>query len=343
MVYWGVVSRIVPPLRIGPVEVWPPIVFAPMSGVTNRTLRALYKPFGFGLTVTEFVSSNALQYGARRTMEMIDQHGVEQPVSTQLWGNDPAIMARAAKLVRECGADIVDINFGCPAPKVTKTEGGSACLRDVDRCEAIMKAVVDAVDCPVTMKMRLGWTEQELVFVEVAKRAQAVGVQALTLHARTAKQFYKGCADWSKIAELKRAVDIPVIGNGDLGDAHEAMRKMRESGVDAVMLGRAVLGNPWLVGRLRALMEGREPEPVPAAPDRLRFAMEHYRTMVAEWGEPRAVPQMRKHLGYYLKGFPGASALRERLMRTETAAETLAVLGDTIALLEARGAELAVA
>ncbi len=336
-------SSTVPPLRIGPIEVWPPIVFAPMSGVTNRTLRALYKPFGFGLTVTEFVSSNALQYGNQRTMEMIDQHGVEQPVSTQLWGNDPAIMAKAAKLVRECGADIVDINFGCPAPKVTKTEGGSACLRDVDRCEAIMKAVVEAVDCPVTVKMRLGWTEQDLVFVEVARRAQAVGVQALTLHARTARQFYKGSADWSKIAELKRAVDIPVIGNGDLGDAHEAMRKMRESGVDAVMLGRAVLGNPWLVGRLRALMDGREPESIPGAPDRLRFAMHHYRVMVEEWGEPRAVPQMRKHLGYYLKGFPGASALRERLMRTETAAETLGVLEETIARLEAPGTELAVA
>jgi len=330
-------------LRIGSVEVWPPIVLAPMSGVTNRTMRALYKPFGFGLTVTEFVSSNALQYGARRTMEMIDQHGVERPVSTQLWGNDPAIMAMAAKVVRECGADIVDINFGCPAPKVIKTEGGSACLRDVDRCEAIMKAVVDAVDCPVTMKMRLGWNENELVFVEVAKRAQAVGVQALTLHARTAKQFYKGNADWSKIAELKRAVDIPVIGNGDLGDPYEALQRMRESGVDALMLGRATLGNPWLVSRLHALMEGREPEATPPAPERLRFAMHHYRTMVEEWGEPRAVPQMRKHLGYYLKGFAGASALRERLMRTETAAETLAVLTETIDQLEAHTRELAVA
>jgi tRNA-dihydrouridine synthase B len=333
----------VPPLRIGPIVVSPPIVLAPMSGVTNRTLRALYKPFGFGLTVTEFVSSNALQYGNQRTMEMIDQHGVEQPVSTQLWGNDPAVMARAAKVVRECGADIVDINFGCPAPKVTKTEGGSACLRDIDRCEAIMKAVVAAVDCPVTMKMRLGWTENELVFVEVAKRAQAAGVQALTLHARTAKQFYRGSADWSKIAELKAAVDIPVIGNGDLTDPHEAMRRMRESGVDAVMLGRATLGNPWLVSRLRALMEGREPDPTPEAPDRLRFAMHHYRIMVEEWGEPRAVPQMRKHLGYYLKGFPGASALRERLMRTETAGETLAVLEATIDQLESRTHELAVA
>src|ERR1700761_1726449 len=220
-----VVTPPVPALKIGPLEVWPPVVLAPMSGVTNRTMRALYKPFGFGLTVTEFVSSNALQYGAQRTMDMIDQHGVERPVSTQLWGNDPDIMARAAKVVRECGADIVDINFGCPAPKVTKTEGGSACLRDVDRCEAIMKAVVDAVDCPVTMKMRLGWTESDLVYVDVAKRAQNAGVQAVTLHARTARQFYRGQADWEHIKRLKASIDIPVIGNGDLDDAHLAMAR----------------------------------------------------------------------------------------------------------------------
>jgi nifR3 family TIM-barrel protein len=332
-----IVDRLVPPLRIGAHEIWPPVVLAPMSGVTNRTLRALYKPFGFGLTVTEFVSSNALQVGAKRTMEMIDQHGVEQPVSTQLWGNDPAIMARAARVVRECGADIVDINFGCPAPKVTKTEGGSACLRDVDRCEAIMRAVVDAVDCPVTVKMRLGWSESDLVYREVAERAQKVGVRAVTLHARTAKQFYKGSADWSHIAALKAGIDIPVIGNGDLGDPHEAVRRLRESGVDGLMLGRAALGNPWLAGGLRDLLEGRPATPPPPAPERLRFAVHHYRTMVAEWGEARAVPQMRKHLGYYLKGFPGASELRERLMRTPTAAETLGIVEATIERLLADG------
>jgi tRNA-dihydrouridine synthase B len=323
------------PLKIGPLSIWPPIVLAPMSGVTNRTLRALYKPFGFGLTVTEFVSSNALQFGNQRTMEMIDQDGVEKPVSTQLWGSDPALMARAARLVRECGADIVDINFGCPAPKVTKTEGGSACLRDVDRCTAIMKAVVDAVDCPVTVKMRLGWSEDQLVFLDVARRAQSVGVQAVTLHARTAKQFYKGSADWERIAELKRAVDLPVIGNGDLGDADQALARMGESGVDAIMLGRAVLGNPWLVSRIRARMEGSEPQPYPEAPERLRFALHHYQTMVEQWGETRAVPQMRKHLGYYLKGFAGASELRERVMRTPTAAQTIGAVQETIARLEA--------
>ncbi|MBV9647226.1 MAG: tRNA dihydrouridine synthase DusB [Candidatus Eremiobacteraeota bacterium] len=323
-------SLTIAPLLIGGIKVWPPIVLAPMSGVTNRTMRALYKPFGFGLTVTEFVSSNALEYGNRRTMEMIDQHGVEKPVSTQLWGNDPATMAYAAKVVRECGADIVDINFGCPAPKVTKTEGGSACLRDPERCEAIMEAVVRAVDCPVTMKMRLGWSEDRLVFVDVARRAQRVGIAAVTLHARTAKQFYKGSASWERIAELKRAVDIPVIGNGDLADPHDTLERMRESGVDAVMIGRAALGNPWLVSGLRALMEGREPQPWPPASERLRFAVHHYETMVTELGESRAVPQMRKHLGWYLKGFFAAAELRERLMRVEGAREALAILEQTI-------------
>ena len=154
------------PLKIGPIDVWPPLILAPMSGVTNRTMRALYRPFGLGLTVTEFVSSNALSSAASGTMEMIDQHGLEKPVSTQLWGDDPRDDGRRRRsVVRECGADIVDINFGCPAPKVTKTNGGSACLRDPDRCEAIMRAVVAAVDCPVTMKMRLGWSEDDLVYV----------------------------------------------------------------------------------------------------------------------------------------------------------------------------------
>jgi nifR3 family TIM-barrel protein len=324
----------VAPLQIGSIEIWPPLVLAPMSGVTNRTMRALYRPFGLGLTVTEFVSSNALQYGSKRTMEMIDQHGLEKPVSTQLWGDDPATMAAAAKVVRECGADMVDINFGCPAPKVTKTNGGSACLRDVDRCEAIMRAVVEAVDCPVTMKMRLGWTEQELVYIEVAQRAQRAGVRAVTLHARTAKQFYRGSADWEHIKRLKSAIDLPVIGNGDLDDAHLAMQRMRESGVDAIMLGRATLGNPWLISQIRDLMEGRDVTPQPPADERLRFCIVHYERMVAELGEARAVPQMRKHVALYLKGIPGAASLREKIMRIDSAAQAIGVIEETIARLE---------
>jgi tRNA-dihydrouridine synthase B len=328
----------VAPLSIGSIEIWPPLILAPMSGVTNRTMRALYRPFGLGLTVTEFVSSNALQHGNRRTMEMIDQHGLEKPVSTQLWGDDPATMASAATVVRECGADIVDINFGCPAPKVTKTNGGSACLRDPDRCEAIVRAVVAAVDCPVTVKMRLGWSENALVYLDVARRAQAAGARAVTLHARTAKQFYKGEADWDHIARLKRSVDIPVIGNGDLDDPQGAIERMRQTGVDAIMLGRATLGNPWLISQIRDLMEGREARLAPNAPDRLRFAIVHYRTMVDELGEARAVPQMRKHVALYLKGIPGAAVLRERIMRIDSAGETIAAIEAAIARLESPAA-----
>jgi tRNA-dihydrouridine synthase B len=322
------------PLKIGPLAVWPPLILAPMSGVTNRTMRALYRPFGLGLTVTEFVSSNALAYGSKRTMEMIDQHGLEKPVSTQLWGDDPATMALAAKIVRECGADIIDINFGCPAPKVTKTNGGSACLRDPDRCEAIMRAVVAAVDAPVTMKMRLGWSEDALVYIDVARRAQRAGVQAVTLHARTAKQFYKGSADWEHIARLKRSLDIPVIGNGDLDDAQVAIERMRSSGVDAIMLGRATLGNPWLISQIRDLMEGRPARPLPSAGDRLRFCIVHYRTMLRELGEARAVPQMRKHVALYLRGVPGAAVLRERIMRIAESDAAIGAIEETIARLE---------
>ncbi len=326
--------RTVAPLHIGSHEIWPPLILAPMSGVTNRTMRALYKPFGLGLTVTEFVSSNALKYGNKRTMEMIDQHGLEKPVSTQLWGDDPATMAAAAKVVRECGADIVDINFGCPAPKVTKTNGGSACLRDVDRCEAIMRAVVEAVDCPVTMKMRLGWTEDKLVYVDVARRAQDAGIKAVTLHARTARQFYKGSADWQHIKQLKASVDIPVIGNGDLDDASRAMERMRDSGVDAIMLGRATLGNPWLISQIADLMEGREAQAAPSAAERLQFCIVHYRRMVDELGEARAVPQMRKHVALYLKGIPGAAILRERIMHIDEADTATLVIQEAIARLE---------
>ena len=319
------------PLKIGPIEVWPPLILAPMSGVTNRTMRALYRPFGLGLTVTEFVSSNALKYGSRRTMEMIDQHGLEKPVSTQLWGDDPATMALAARVVRECGADIVDINFGCPAPKVTKTNGGSACLRDPDRCEAIMRAVVAAVDCPVTMKMRLGWSEDALVYVDVARRAQAAGVQAVTLHARTAKQFYRGEADWEHIARLKRAVDIPVIGNGDLDDPQLAMRRMRESGVDAIMLGRATLGNPWLIAQIRDLMEGRDARPLPPPSDRLavchRALPQRWSTNSARRARSRRCASTSRSIS---RGFRAPQCCANGSCTSIAAAETIAVIEATI-------------
>ena len=197
-----------------------------------------------------------------------------------------------------------------------------------------MRAVVAAVDAPVTMKMRLGWSEDALVYIDVAQRAQRAGVQAVTLHARTAKQFYKGSADWEHIARLKRSVDIPVIGNGDLDDAHAAMERMRVTGVDAIMLGRATLGNPWLISQIRDIMEGRPARPMPSAADRLRFCVVHYRTMLRELGEARAVPQMRKHVALYLRGIPGAAQLRERIMHTAQSDAAIAAIEETIARLE---------
>ncbi|MBV8489157.1 MAG: tRNA-dihydrouridine synthase, partial [Candidatus Eremiobacteraeota bacterium] len=196
-------------------------------------------------------------------------------------------------------------------------------------------AVVEAVDCPVTMKMRLGWTENALVYVDVAQRAERVGVRAVTLHARTAKQFYRGNADWEHIKRLKESVGIPVIGNGDLDDPHRAIERMERSGVDAIMLGRATLGNPWLISQIRDLMEGRPARPAPSPADRLRFCIEHYRTMVAELGEARAVPQMRKHVALYLKGIPGAAMLRERINHIDSAAGSIGVIKATIEQLEA--------
>jgi nifR3 family TIM-barrel protein len=181
----------------------------------------------------------------------------------------------------------------------------------------------------------LGWTEDNLVYIEVAKRAQNVGVQAVTLHARTARQFYKGEANWEHIKRLKDSVDIPVIGNGDLEEPHQAMARMRESGVDAIMLGRATLGNPWLISEIRDLMEGRPAQPMPSPADRLRYAIRvHYKTMVDELGESRAVPQMRKHLALYLKGIPNAAILRERIMHLDRADDVVAVVEETIASLE---------
>ena len=325
----------VKPLTIGTIEMFPPLALAPMAGVTNALFRRLFKPFGFGLTVSEFVSAQSLVRMNRRTLEMIDVYPDERPTAVQLHGNDPEVMAQAAAFVEECGADIVDINFGCPAPKIVKGGDGAAILRDPDLavriCDAVRKAVKKV---PVTVKMRLGWESDNFTFVDIARRAEAVGIDAFTLHGRYGKQFYKGSADWSHIAALKQVLRVPLIGNGDITSAHDAMRRMRETGVDAVMVGRAALGNPWFIREIAAAMRG---EPAPTAPsvdERIDFARAHLDAMVERYGEKSGVLQMRKHLGWYLKGVRDASTLRERINHAPTADDVRAILE------EARGHEL---
>jgi tRNA-dihydrouridine synthase B len=302
------------PLVIGGISIFPPLALAPMAGVTNALFRRLFKPFGLGLTVSEFVSAQSLVRGNKRTLEMIDVYPDERPTAVQLHGNDPDVMARAAAFVEECGADIVDINFGCPAPKIVKGGDGAAILRDPDLAVAICAAVRKAVQrAPVTVKMRLGWSADRFTFVEIAKRAEAVGINAFTLHGRYGQQFYKGTADWSYIARLKREVQVPIIGNGDLRQAMEAVQRMQETGVDGVMVGRAALGNPWLVRDMAAALRGEAIPPPPSVAERVEFARRHFDAMIDRYGEKSGLLQMRKHLGWYLKGIEGAAALREAI------------------------------
>ena len=300
-----------------------------MAGVTNALFRKLFKPFGLGLTVSEFVSAQSLVRMHKRTLEMIDVYPDERPTAVQLHGNDPEVMAQAAAFVEECGADIVDINFGCPAPKIVKGGDGAAILRHPDLAVAICEAVRKAVKrVPVTVKMRLGWSATDYTFIEIARRAEAVGIDAFTLHGRYGQQFYKGQADWSHIAQLKEAVSVPVIGNGDIRGADDALLRLRETGVDAIMVGRAALGNPWLIREIAAGMRGEGVAQTPTVEERVDFARAHFDAMIERYGEKSGVLQMRKHLGWYLKGVEGASALRERINHEPAADNVRLILAE---------------
>jgi nifR3 family TIM-barrel protein len=318
-----------PPLTIAGISISPPLALAPMAGVTNALFRKLFKPFGFGLTVSEFVSAQSLIRMNKRTLEMIDVYPEERPTSVQLHGNDPEVMAQAAAFVEECGADIVDINFGCPAPKIVKGGDGAAILRDPDLAVAICAAVRKAVKrVPVTVKMRLGWERDNYTYLEIAQRAEAVGIDAFTLHGRYGKQFYKPSADWSYIARLKEVVSVPVIGNGDIASPADALRCYRESGVDAVMIGRAVLGNPWLIRDVAAVMQGLPQPAPPSVAERVDFARAHFDAMVERYGEKSGLFQMRKHLGWYIRGIAGASSLREQINNLTEADAVRALLAE---------------
>jgi tRNA-dihydrouridine synthase B len=325
-------------LKIGSIGIFPPLALAPMAGVTDALFRRLYKRFGLGLTVSEFVSATSLVRMNRRSLEMIEVYGDERPTSVQLHGSDPSVMAEAAAFVEECGADIVDINFGCPAPKITKGGDGAAILRDPDLAVAICAAVRKAVKrVPVTCKMRLGWDATNFTFLEIARRAEAVGIDAFTLHGRYGKQFYKPSAKWEHVARLKEAVSVPVIGNGDVASADDAMARMRESGADAIMVGRASLGNPWLIREIAAAMRGEAPPEPPTVPERIDFAREHLDAMIERYGEKSGVLQMRKHLGWYVKGIHDASSMRERINKAPDADSVRALLDEARACPPAAG------
>ncbi len=302
------------PVPIGTATAPNPVFAAPMAGVTDLPFRVLAREQGCGLVYTEMLSDKALIYSHRRTERMLTIAPEEHPIAVQLLGSEPGAMAEAARLVAEAGADIVDINLGCPAPKVVRNGEGSALARDPEKAAALVSAVVRAVDRPVTAKIRKGWSPEEVNAVELARRLEGAGVAAIAVHGRVRTQFYSGQADWGVIGEVKAAVRTPVIGNGDVVGGPSAEAMMDLTGCDAVMIGRAALGNPWVFAQVREFLATGREAPGPSPEERVAMAVRHLQAIVAHKGPVIGLLEMRKHAAWYIHGLRGAARVRSRLM-----------------------------
>jgi tRNA-dihydrouridine synthase B len=303
-----------------------PVYVAPMAGVTDAPFRKLAREFGAGLACTEMISSEALVRRHPESFRLMDLRWDERPVSVQLMGGDPQVMARAARMAAEAGADIIDINMGCPVPKVVKTSGGSSLLRDPDLACRVTDAVVRAVSVPVTVKIRLGWDFASRNYLEMATRLASLGIQGLAVHGRTRSQRYDPWADWEAIAQVKAAVPIPVAGSGDLRTADDAARRKRESGGDAVMLGRGILGNLWLVRQTVAQLTRGEALPDLCWLDQVDLLGRHCDLVLEYYGPDRAPRLLRKFIAWGLHGFRGAARLRTLVQSVSTPQDVQAAL-----------------
>ena len=303
-------------LKIGNAELDNNILLAPMAGITDLPFRKLCKENGAGLVETEMVSSRAIVYNDEKTLKMINTENEKRPVSMQIFGNDPDIMAESAKFLND-KADIIDINMGCPAPKVVKNGDGSKLLLDLDLVSRIVKKVVSVSSVPVTVKIRKGWDAENIVAVEAAKVIEEAGASAIVVHGRTRTQFYSGEADWEIIKKVKEAVSIPVIGNGDVVNGDTAKKMFEQTNCDGIMIGRATLGNPWIFKEVDSYLKGEE-FVKPDNEEILKTIILHYNMLIDEKGEYTAIREMRKHVAWYVKGMKNATIIRNEINTYET-------------------------
>jgi tRNA-dihydrouridine synthase B len=300
-------------IEIGPIKLSAPVILAPMSGVTDLPFRRLVKREGAGLVVSEMIASQAMIHANRKTMKMATNCAEEFPMAVQLAGCEPETMAEAAKLNEGRGAALIDINMGCPAKKVVNGQAGSALMREETTAAKIMEAVVKAVKLPVTLKMRTGWDDDSRNAPRLAKIAQDVGIKMVTIHGRTRCQFYRGTADWDFIASVKDAVDIPVIGNGDVTTFEDVRNLFDRSGADGVMIGRGAYGKPWFLKQVIEFLRTGKPSPDPSIAHQYQIVREHYIDMLDHYGRDTGLRVARKHIGWYTKGLPKSAEFRAKV------------------------------
>lgn len=314
-------------MRIGNVEIDHPVVLAPMAGVTDRPYRSIIREMGCGLIYTEMVSAKGLMYGNKRSTNLLDFDEKDDiPVAVQIFGSEPEIMAKAAKLVAERKPAIIDINMGCPTPKIVNNGDGSALMKTPSLAGEIVAAMSEAVEIPITVKIRKGWDEEHVNAIEVAKICEINGAKAVAIHGRTRDQFYSGKADWQIIKELKEAVQIPVIGNGDIFTPEDAKMMIEETSCDAVMIGRGCQGNPWIFYRVAHYLQSGEILPPPTIEERVQMAIKHLRRHIAYVGEEMGIPQMRKHLAWYIKGLPNCTTVKADIFQLKNLDEIITTL-----------------
>ncbi|QNB47407.1 tRNA dihydrouridine synthase DusB [Thermanaerosceptrum fracticalcis] len=313
-------------MKIGDVTIPNQVVLAPMAGVTDKAFRMIARKHGCGLVYTEMVSAKALTYKNIKTKALLDIEGEEQPISVQLFGSEPHIMAEAARIAVQEGAKIIDVNMGCPVPKVVKNGEGSALLENPQLAQAIVQAMVSAVDVPITVKMRIGWDRNHIVASEFAKKMEEAGASAVAVHGRTRDQYYSGKADWDIIKEVKANLSIPVIGNGDVWSPEDAKNMLEKTGCDAVMIGRGIMGNPWLISRTLQYLKGEKVLAPPTIREKIRGAIEHLDLTISFKGEDIGVREIRKHLAWYLKGLSHTAPLKDAIFKATKRSQVVGLL-----------------